>query len=58
LTAGERRLVDRELEHATGRRLLSLAQRLDRSPASILDLADPEAGVPAAAGGRRGASTG
>ena len=37
-TAGERRLVDRELEQATGRRLLSLAQRLDRSPASILDL--------------------
>jgi DNA-binding CsgD family transcriptional regulator len=34
-TAGERRLVDRELAHATGRRLLSLAQRLDRSPASI-----------------------
>lgn len=45
LTAGERRLVERELEHTTGRRLISLAQRLDRPPASVLELADAEAAV-------------
>jgi hypothetical protein len=38
-TAGERRLVEREGAQATGRRLLSLAQRLDRSPASVLPAA-------------------
>ena len=57
-TAGERRLVNRELQHATGRRLLSLAQRLDRSPASILNLGDPDERVPPAAGRWRGSSTG
>ena len=36
LTPGERRLVEREVAQATGRGLLSLAQRLDRSPASLL----------------------
>jgi hypothetical protein len=37
-TAGELRLIDRELPHATGRALLSLADRLNRSPASIAEL--------------------
>jgi hypothetical protein len=36
LTPGERRLVEREVPQATSRGLLSLAQRLDRSPASVL----------------------
>jgi hypothetical protein len=36
LTPGERRLVEREVAQASGRGLLSLAQRLDRSPASVL----------------------
>ena len=44
LTAGERRLVERELADTPGRGLLALARRLDRSPASIRDLADPRAG--------------
>jgi len=43
LVGDKRRLVDRKLEHATGRRLLSLARRLDRSPSTILALADPDA---------------
>jgi hypothetical protein len=37
-TAGELRLIDRELPTATGRALLSLADRLNRSPASIAEL--------------------
>jgi hypothetical protein len=37
-TAGQVRLIDRELPHVSGRALLSLAHRLDRSPASIAEL--------------------
>jgi hypothetical protein len=43
LTAGERRLIERELPHATGRRLLALGRRLDSSPAVIRALVDPRA---------------
>lgn len=43
LTAGERRLIERELPHATGRRLLALGHRLESSPAVIRALADRRA---------------
>jgi hypothetical protein len=43
LTAGERRLIERELPHATGRRLLALARRLESSSAVIRALADRRA---------------
>jgi hypothetical protein len=39
LTPGEHRLVARELAHPGGRRLLALAERLDRSPGSLLKAA-------------------
>lgn len=39
LTPGERRLLDRELPHASGPQLLSLARRLERSPLALRNLA-------------------
>ena len=44
-TAGELRLIDRELPHATGRALLSLADRLNRSPACIAELRRRQSGA-------------
>lgn len=46
VTAGERRLIERELDG--GGSLLSLARRLDRSPASILELAEAGRRAPGA----------
>jgi hypothetical protein len=43
LTAGEWRLIDRELARATGRGLQALSHRLERSPAAIRELADQRA---------------
>ena len=43
LTAGERRLIERELPHATRSGLLGLAHRLESSPAVIRALADRRA---------------
>lgn len=40
LTAGEWRLLDRELARATGRGLQALSHRLERSPAAIRELAE------------------
>jgi hypothetical protein len=43
LTAGEWRLIDRELARATGRGLQAPSHRLERSPAAIRELADQRA---------------
>lgn len=43
LTAGEWRLIDRELAGATGRGLQALSRRLERSPAAIREFADQRA---------------
>jgi len=44
LTAGEWRLIDRELARATGRGLQALSHRLERSPAAVRELAEERAG--------------
>jgi len=46
LTAGEWRLIDRELGRATGRGMVALSHRLERSPAVIRELADQRARRP------------
>jgi len=43
LTAGEWRLIDRELARTTGRGLQALSHRLERSPAAIREFADQRA---------------
>jgi len=50
LTAGEARLLERELAHGGARRRLAVAERLDRSPATLTRVADHTAGAQPAKG--------